>query len=92
MLKKLLVRYKDRSKDSKYFFSNKYRSETITQPKSNNLHYMINPAFRNINTIQMEGGGTKGPLPTSFFPVTSTITGISFNCLTFSFNPFATLA
>ena len=92
MLKKLLVRYKDRSKDSKYFFSNKYRSATITQPKNSNLHYMINPAFRNINTIEMEGGGTKGSLPTSFFHVTSTITGISFNCLTFSFNPFATLA
>ena len=27
----------------------KYRCETITQPKSNNLDYMTNPTFRNVN-------------------------------------------
>ena len=28
---------------------NKYRSEVTMQPKNNNLDYLINPAFRNIN-------------------------------------------
>ena len=44
----------------------------------------------NINPIQDEGA--KKALPTSFFPVTSTNVGIdTYNFLTFSFNPFATL-
>ena len=30
---------------------NKYRSEVTTQPKNNNLDYLINPAFRNINWL-----------------------------------------
>ena len=30
---------------------NKYLSEIITQPKSNNLDYMIDPTFRNINRL-----------------------------------------
>ena len=30
---------------------NIYRSEILTQPKNNNLDYMINPTFRNINTL-----------------------------------------
>ena len=30
---------------------NKYRSEITTQPKNNNLYYMINPTFRNINRL-----------------------------------------
>ena len=30
---------------------NKYKSEITTQPKSNNLDYMIDPIFRNINTL-----------------------------------------
>ena len=30
---------------------NKYRSETITQPKNNNLDYVIDPTFRNINIL-----------------------------------------
>ena len=30
---------------------NKYRSERITQPKNNNLDYLINPTFRNINRL-----------------------------------------
>ena len=28
---------------------NKYRSEITTQPKNNNLNYLINPTFRKIN-------------------------------------------
>ena len=30
---------------------NKYRSEIATQPKNNNLDYLIDPAFRNINRL-----------------------------------------
>ena len=30
---------------------NKYRSEVTTQPKNNNLDYLIDPAFRNINRL-----------------------------------------
>ena len=30
---------------------NKYRSEITTQPKNNNLDYLINPTFRNINRL-----------------------------------------
>ena len=30
---------------------NKYRPEIITQPKHNNLDYLIDPAFRNINRL-----------------------------------------
>ena len=30
---------------------NKYRSEVTTQPKDNNLDYLIDPAFRNINRL-----------------------------------------
>ena len=30
---------------------NKYRSEIATQPKSNNLDYLIDPTFRNINRL-----------------------------------------
>ena len=33
------------------FLGKKYRSEITTQPKSNNLDYMINPTFRNINRL-----------------------------------------
>ena len=29
----------------------KYRSEITTQPKNNNLDYMIDPTFRNINSL-----------------------------------------
>ena len=29
----------------------KYRSEIITVPKENNLHFMIDPTFRNINRL-----------------------------------------
>ena len=32
-------------------FWNKYRSEITTQPKSNNLDYLIDPTFRNINRL-----------------------------------------
>ena len=31
--------------------SNKYRSEITTQTKNNNLDYLIDPTFRNINTL-----------------------------------------
>ena len=30
---------------------NKYRSERATQPKNNNLDYLIDPTFRNINRL-----------------------------------------
>ena len=30
---------------------NKYRSEITTQPKNNNLDYLIDPTFRNINIL-----------------------------------------
>ena len=30
---------------------NKYRSEIATQPKSNNLDYLIDPTFRNMNRL-----------------------------------------
>ena len=30
---------------------NKYRSEITTQPKKNNLDYLIDPTFRNINRL-----------------------------------------
>ena len=30
---------------------NKYRSEITTQPKNNNLDYLIDPTFRNINRL-----------------------------------------
>ena len=32
-------------------FWNKYRSEITTQPKNNNLDYLIDPPFRNINKL-----------------------------------------
>ena len=32
-------------------FWNKYRSEITTQPKNNNLDYMIDPTFKNINSL-----------------------------------------
>ena len=68
-------------KEAKYF-------KEVTDFKSYNVKYF--------NPIQDGGGqwraGQKGP-PTSFSPVTSTNVGISpQNFLTFSFNPFATLA
>ena len=30
---------------------NKYRSEITTQPKNNNLGYLLDPTFRNINRL-----------------------------------------
>ena len=32
-------------------FKKTYRSEITTQPKNSNLHYMIDPTFRNINRL-----------------------------------------
>ena len=32
-------------------FWKKFRSEITTQPKNNNLHYLIDPTFRNINRL-----------------------------------------
>ena len=33
---------------------NKYRSEILKQPKNNNLDYMIDPTFRNINRMLVQ--------------------------------------
>ena len=32
---------------------NKYRSELITQPENNNLAYLIDPTFRNVNRLNI---------------------------------------
>ena len=37
----------------KITFWNKYGFETSTQPKNNNLNYMIHPTFRNINSLSL---------------------------------------
>ena len=37
--------------DSKELFRNKYRSEKTAQIKSNNIHYMIDPTYKNINRL-----------------------------------------
>ena len=38
-------------KETIYTNWNKYRSEVTTQPKNNNLDYLIDPKFRNINSL-----------------------------------------
>ena len=30
---------------------NKYRSQMVTQPQNNNLNYLINPTFTNVNRL-----------------------------------------
>ena len=47
---------------------NKYRSEITTQPKNNNLDYMIDPAFRNINRLSVLSckNGDANPTRNSF--------------------------
>ena len=47
---------------------NKYRSEITTQPKNNNLDYMINPTFRNIirRFLLSFKSGDGNPARTSF--------------------------
>ena len=51
---KLLENLKQRFK--KTISWNKYRSEITTKPKNNNLDYMIEPKFRNINTLFVLNG------------------------------------
>ena len=46
---KLLENIKPRSKRTISW--NKYRSEITTQPKNNNLDYLIDPIFRNIHRL-----------------------------------------
>ena len=46
---KILENIKQRFKRTIYW--NKYRSEITTQPKNNNLNYLIDPTFRNINRL-----------------------------------------
>ena len=44
----------------KTIFWNKYRSDLTSQPKNNNLDYMIDPTFKNINrlfVISFKNGG-----------------------------------
>ena len=47
---------------------NKYRSETTTQSKNNNLHYLIDPTFRNINRllVLLFKNGDEDPTRNSF--------------------------
>ena len=47
---------------------NKYRSEITTQAKNNNLDYLTDPAFRNINKMfaHMFSNGNNGPTRYSF--------------------------
>ena len=47
---------------------NKYRSEITTQPKNNNLDYLIDPTFRNINRLFVLSfkNGDNGPTRKSF--------------------------
>ena len=48
---------------------NKYRSEIIAQPKSNNLDYLIDPTFRNINRLFVPSfkNGNNDPKRNSFY-------------------------
>ena len=47
---------------------NKYRSEITTQPKNNNLDYLIDPTFRNINRLFVLAfkNGSNDPTSDSF--------------------------
>ena len=47
---------------------NKYRSEIVTQPKNNNLDYLIDPTFRNINRlfVLLLKNGSNDPTRDSF--------------------------
>ena len=47
---------------------NKYRSEITTQPKNNNLDYLIDPTFRNINRLFVLSfkNGNDDPMRDSF--------------------------
>ena len=46
----------------------KYRSEITTQPKNNNLDYLINPKFKNINILFVLSfkNGNDNPMRDSF--------------------------
>ena len=51
---------------------NKYRSETTTQTKNNNLDYLINPTFENINRlfVLLFKNGNDDPTRNSFQNIT----------------------
>ena len=45
----------------------KYRSEITTRPKSNNLDYLVDPTFRNINSLLFHSkNGNNDPTRNSF--------------------------
>ena len=69
------------------------KSRPVVKNRLNEWYdWLVDYAPKPINPIQDRGGGQKGPLPTSFSPVTSTNVGFGpQNFLTFSFNPFVTL-
>ena len=48
---------------------NKYRSEITTQPKNNNLDYLIDPTLRNINRLFVLSfkNGNNDPTRNSFY-------------------------
>ena len=47
---------------------NKYRSEITTQPRKNNLDYLIDPTFRNVNRLFVHSfkNGNYDPTRNSF--------------------------
>ena len=51
---------------------NKYRSKVTTQPKHNNLYYMIDPTFRNINRLFAVSTKNGGNDPTKIFAINIT--------------------
>ena len=59
-LEKIKQRFKRR------IYWNKYRSEITAQPKSNNLDYLIDPTFRNINRLLSFKNGNGDPTWNSF--------------------------
>ena len=50
----------------------KYRSKVTTQPKHNNLYYMIDPTFRNINRLFAVSTKNGGNDPTKIFAINIT--------------------
>ena len=47
----MLRRYKLSIQNNFFFFWNQYRSEITTQATSNNIYYLIDATFRNINRL-----------------------------------------
>ena len=69
---------------------NKYRSEKTTQPKNNNLDYLIDPTFRNINRLFVLSfkNGNDNPTSNSFDEYYKTLVEIKdFNAL-IDYKPF----